>query len=75
MRRQAWEIEMRKVIQITTASDSGCNDLFALCDDGTIWVYTGSGKGGWLALAAIPQYAIDTEPEKPTDVIDLEAGQ
>ena len=39
----------RKVVQITS-----CNlALYALCDDGTVWVY--GGREGWSQLQEIPQ--------------------
>lgn len=41
---------MRKVVQITTVGYGGL--LYALCDDGTIWVYD---YVDWKQVESIPQ--------------------
>jgi cytochrome c2 len=49
-------VVIRKIIQIAigSASDSGySNEVFALCDDGTVW--TDSQVGKWIKLPNIPQ--------------------
>jgi hypothetical protein len=44
----------RKVIQIAaTAGTNAEGELFALCDDGTVWTLTYAGQ--WHQLPAIPQ--------------------
>ena len=43
---------MRKVVQITT--DGWDATLYALCNDGTIWVY-GNGIADWEQVKSIPQ--------------------
>lgn len=41
---------MRKIIQIVNDSD---DDITALCDDGTVWIWS---MGGWrVRFPAIPQ--------------------
>lgn len=62
---------MRKIIQtaVSSGGDSGDN-VFALCDDGTIWFIPEPYMGGWIALPPIPQ----DELTKSTDAIDLEGG-
>ncbi len=46
----------RKVIQITAASCDQFSELFALCDDGTVWERV---KNMWQPLYDIPQGTLD----------------
>ena len=43
---------MRKIIQISTAGETG-RALYALCDDGTVWWYY--IDVGWRLITGIPQ--------------------
>lgn len=45
---------MRNIIQIAAAS-TGNGELFALCDDGTLWrlIWTSSWK--WILMPDVPQ--------------------
>lgn len=44
----------RKIIQLTaTAGTNAEGELFALCDDGTVWTLTYAGQ--WHEMPAIPQ--------------------
>jgi hypothetical protein len=45
---------MRKIIQITAAVGLTDSSIYALCDDGTVWVYT-YDSGEWKFLPVIPQ--------------------
>ena len=61
---------MRKIIQIATAyaPDAEFGDrVFALCDDGTVWVYRWSREwpDRWERLARVPQ--ADPDPYGPAD--------
>lgn len=51
----------RKIIQIALAHTNGCC-LFALCDDGTVWLNENpfSPNSNWDEVAEIPE---DTEEE------------
>lgn len=49
---------MRKIIQIAVAVGATDSCIYALCDDGSLWVYT-YGGGQWLFLPAIPQEPIE----------------
>lgn len=47
----------RKIVQIATNGTSNESELFALCNDDTVWVY-GSLVSRWLSLPPIPQDAV-----------------
>jgi hypothetical protein len=65
----------RKIIQIATSSMPGtehvcapCVDVYALCDDGTVWEYERmSAYPKWVQLPDIPQYTDDQEPGDEED--------
>jgi len=61
---------MRKIIQIALTSDTCYVQPYALCDDGTVWVFQHPENEGWQKLPPIPQ----DEPVKTADAIDLEGG-
>jgi len=48
--------EARKVIQIAATMSTDDSELYALCDDGTIWLRTwgNSGVGKWTLIQAVP---------------------
>lgn len=57
----------RRIIQITTTCGGEGNDvdcLYALCDDGSLWVMINSSESGatWEALTAIPQESTRSTP-------------
>lgn len=47
-------MKQRKVVQITGADIGGIGNLFAVCNDGTIW-RMGCHMDGWSQAASIPQ--------------------
>ena len=52
----------RKIVQITTNQDPGeVGELFALCDDGTVWVLSSPAHGRvteqWIQIPNVPQGA------------------
>jgi len=50
----------RKIVQITSGGDTG---FYALCDDGTVWMWewaTLDSEAGWQMIDPIPQWS----PEK-----------
>lgn len=51
---------MRRVIQLESFVSKEHQQIFALCDDGTIWAYGHAGE--WSALPPIPQ---DKEERPP----------
>jgi len=49
-------INMRKVIQITISAGDNWTEVYALCNDGTIWSEaTPSNEFIWTKLPPIPQ--------------------
>ncbi|WP_027599975.1 hypothetical protein [Pseudomonas sp. MOIL14HWK12:I2] len=48
---------MRKIIQIQVLpadAESASNRLFALCDDGSLWLWASQAADGWQPLPPIP---------------------
>ncbi len=47
----------RKIIQIatTTGTEGGCDFVYALCDDGTLWYLYNQTGATWRDLPDVPQ--------------------
>ena len=58
------QMGQRKVIALSVApGDSFGDSLYAVCDDGTIWILEAFHGSPWLPLPAIPQPNEQQEPQ------------